>query len=264
LAFAGYDSKEWAIYLVDNKQGIPEKVMGISHPRNFTWNRNSGKIVFITLESALMEFDLKSGLGKVLLEAGARDHFTQPRYSQDQKRLFAVRLPDGNSRQTQLIEILDGGTYEAVVRKRTAQFEPFMLEDRYLFYTTAICVDDCGRMIWELWRRDMLTGDQIQLTLGNQVSRQPVLKEKEWIYFSSNRDGNYHIWRTRADPNATAEQLTTGEVHDSDIAFDAKGDMYFIRRTNDAVRLMKRTDDVLSEIKLPDAIIDIRNMEIRP
>lgn len=265
IAFVGYDSETWSIYYIDDGSQQLKQIKEIKHPRNFTWNRRNNKIAYISVDSKLVEFDMQSKKEQPFALISENDQVTQPKYSVDQKRLFAVLLPNGKSRKTQLIEFQkDKQRYESVVRKRTAQFEPFMFDDEYLYYTTAICVNDCGNMIWELWRRDMSSAEQVQLTLGNHVSRQPVLKDKDWIYFSSNRAGNYHIWRMKNKIGAAAEQLTSGDVHDSDINFDNNGNLYFLRRSQENIEIMKLSKNKLTEIKLPEHIIDIRNLEVRP
>lgn len=264
IAFAGYDSEKWSIYYTNDDSSELKKVDGIKYPRNFTWNRKHKKIAYISVDSKLIEYDIKSKQMKQLVSVPDDTHLTQPKYSLDQERLFAVLLPNGKSRSTQIIEVIDGNQYQPIVRKRTAQFEPFMFDNDYLYYTTVICVNDCGDMIWELWRKDMTTAKQVQLTLGNHVSRQPILKDNKWIYFSSNRAGNYHIWKMENKIGAPAEQITSGEVHDSDISFDKDGNIFFLRRSRNNIKLMKLSkNNHLTEVPLPKQIVDIRNLEIR-
>ena len=127
-----------------------------------------------------------------------------------------------------------------------------------------VCAVGVGEITWELWRRDEASERQEQLSLANAVSRQPVTADGQWLYFSSNRAGHYHIWRMRAEVGAAAEQLTAGEVHDTDPAPLKDGSVYFIRHTPDAANIMlRRVDGSLDTVTLPAGVQDVRDLEIR-
>ena len=262
VTFVGLSNSEWQVYQTVQKKMTP--INELQNSRNITFSSSLNQFVFIANDSSIQTYQLQTKKITPAIE-DQENRYTQPKFSHDGKRLFAVMLKQGQSRSTEIIEFIDGeDTPRKVVVKRTAQFDPYMFDDRYLYYTTAICVDGCGKMIWELWRKDMFTGIQEQLTLLNAVSRQPILKEKETIYFSSNKAGYYHIWRMEAKVGGKVEQLTEGDVHDSDPAFDKEGNLHFIRRTAGDVNIMMRhTDGRLEKVDLPAEIEDVRNLEIR-
>ena len=260
--FAGLEGAEWKVYRsVEQKASA---LPAIVNPRNITFDPQQQHITFVASDASLQTYTVDTKEISSTVD-DPENRYTQPKYSADGQRLFSVMLKRGQSRSTEIVEFIDGEPLpRKVVVKRTAQFDPYMFDNRYLYYTTATCVDGCGKMIWELWRKDMFTGVQEQLTLFNAVSRQPILKERGTIYFSSNRAGHYHIWRMKAEVGGKAEQLTSGEVHDSDPAFDEAGNLYFIRRTPEGVALMVRYEDGrLDRVDLPESIEDIRNLEIR-
>ena len=261
--FAGLVGVEWRVFQSEKKKIT--HLPAINNPRNITFNPQQQHITFVASDASLQTYSVDTREISSTVD-DPENRYTQPKYSANGKRLFSVMLKQGQSRSTEIVEFIDGeASPRKVVVKRTAQFDPYMFEERYLYYTTATCVDDCGKMIWELWRKDMFTGIQEQLTLFNAVSRQPILKENNTIYFSSNKAGHYHIWRMRAEVGGKAEQLTSGEVHDSDPAFDREGNLYFIRRTPEegAALMVRYEDGRLDRVDLPESIEDIRNLEIR-
>jgi len=262
LVFVGLTDSGWSAYQTSQQQLNP--LSDLENPRNVTFSPARKQITFVAADASLQSYSFDARKISPTVN-DLENRYTQPKYSADGKRLFSVMLKQGQSRSTEIVEFMGGKTSpRKVVVKRTAQFDPYMFDERYLYYTTALCVDGCGKMIWELWRKDMYTGIQEQLTLFNAVSRQPVLKEKETLYFSSNQAGYYHIWRMKTEVGGKAEQLTFGEVHDSDPAFDRAGNLYFIRRTPESVDIMVRYEDGrIQTVALPETIEDIRNLEIR-
>ena len=83
----------------------------------------------------------------------------------------------------------------------------------------------------------------------------------DWLYFSSNAAGNYHIYRqSLADKHL--KQLTQGAVTDMSPAID-RDKLYFVRHDAQGARLMCRdSSGSLSAMKLPRGIKDIRDLEI--
>lgn len=262
LSFAGLVDGEWHIYTSNN--GTLRTFKGIQHPRTFSYHSGTGQIAFVGSDGNLRLRQADDSNSEKIITLKENSRYTQPSFSDDGKWLMAVELPKGKSRQTNIVGFdVVSGERHVFVQKRTAQFEPFMGSRRYLHYTTAICVDDCGGMIWELWRRDMQTGKQLQLTLMNAVSNQPHIRGNR-IYFSSNAgSGRFHIWAMPDEPGSEPKQLTFGNVRDSDPTTDKAGDLYFLRKTvgNTSVMRMDDSETPVSLIGL-EQFEDIRNLEI--
>lgn len=261
LTFAGLVDGKWQIYV--EAAGTLAALTEIEHPRTFSIDAHSSLIAYVGSDGILRLQNTKSGESQISIQTKSESRYTQPSFSSDGQWLLAVELPSGKSRRTNIVGFnTTNGERHTFVQKRTAQFEPYMDSPRYLHYTTATCVDDCIGMIWELWRRDMQTGKQIQLTLMNSVSNQPHIRENN-IYFSSNADsGLFHIWRMPDEAGAVPEQLTTGDVRDSDPTTDDRGTLYFLRKSQGQAQIMRLENDVLSVVSGLDQFADIRNLEI--
>ncbi len=236
----------------------------IQHPRSVSYHHATRRLAWVGPDNRLRERNLVSGATRIF-EGVEGSSYTQPAWSFDGTRLIVVELPEGKSRRTLIVSFeLESGERHYLVRKRTAQFEPQLSDTRNLYYTTAICVDDCEGMIWELWVRDLQTAQQRQLTLGNAVATQPHLGHDGWLYYSSDAGrAGFHIWRMRPEPGAPSEQLTQGEVRDSDPVLGADGFMYFLRKSREGTALM-RISATLEQVYIDADVSDLRDLEGGP
>ncbi len=263
LSFVGLVNKEWRVFI--NRYGTLLTVSDLVHPRSTAYHASSQKLAYVSVDNRLLERDLTDNTIAELSRPDSDNRYTQPHYSRDGQWLFVVEMPKGKSRTTKIVGFnRQTGDKHIFVRKRTAQFEPFLHDEQFLYYTTAICVDDCGGMIWELWRRDMFTAKQQQLTLINAIATQPHVGDDGWLYYSANADkGRFHIWRMQPEIGAPPEQVTTGDVRDSEPTTDAAGNLYFLRKNRHGAQLMKLSaDGTLLELSTDKRLIDIRNLEI--
>lgn len=260
LSVIGLEEDQWNVYVAENGQFQP--IAGIDSPRTAAYHHGSKQLAFIGADGKLMLRNIDQQVSQELLAGSDTSRFTQPHFSTDGNWLFAVELPGGKSRRTNIIGFdLVRDEQHGIVRKRTAQFEPFIDNKNNLYYTTAICVDDCDGMIWELWRRNLLDGKQEQLTLLNALSSQPHISEDGWLYFTSNRDGGrFHIWRMLPNVGAKPQQLTDGNYRDSDPTTSQNGDLYFLRKSGSKATLMHWKNNIVSEVLTP-GFVDMRNLE---
>ena len=241
LSVVALIDENWRVLVAE--EGRLVALEDVVHPRSVAYHHGTRRVAWIGADNRLRERDLESGVTEPLGKDGGLVRYTQPSYSPNGEQLLAVELPDGKSRSTRIVAFdLGAGERHYLVRKRTAQFEPHMGTARMLHYTTAICVDDCIGMIWELWERDLANGLQRQLTLLNAVSKSPRLGADGWLYFSSDAGGTgHHVWRMRPEPGAATERLTDGEVRDSDPSPGADGAVHFIRHTRERAAPLRRS-----------------------
>ena len=261
LSVIGLDRHDsWRVYISDGGQFQP--VQGIESPRGGAYHHSKGLYAYIGADGLLRENDLAEQSSQEIPLTNAGSRYTQPHYSADGRWLYMVELPEGKSRRTRIVGYnRDAEELHAFVRKRTAQFEPTTDAGSFLYYTTAICVDDCEGMIWELWRRDLRSGRQVQLTLMNAVANHPHMGSDGWLYFSSNADaGRFHIWRMQPEVGAKPQQLSTGNVRDSDPILGVDGVLYFIRKSSQGTSLMRWQNAQAISIDTPD-LKDLRNLE---
>lgn len=94
-------------------------------------------------------------------------------------------------------------------------------------------------------------GDWSRLTSGPVWDREPVwMRDGSGIIFSSDRSGNFDLWRVAAPPvgatpsaSSAAERLTTSPEADREPSSTADGRIVFVRGNGDAARLWIRARD---------------------
>jgi len=260
LSFVGLAAESWQLYVVQPSALKPQVVKTVSEPRTPTYTAQTGKIAYIGADGSLHEILLASGEDRVLLKPDAQRALTQPAYDATGKRLFVVALKEGASVDTDIL-LLSEEKPKSVVTQRSAQFDPYFHAPRTLYYSNILCTIGCGKIIQEIWRKDLVSGEAEQITLLNAMARQPVIsQEGQWLYFSSNKAGNFHIWRMSLETRRY-EQLTEGKVSDINPALDQQGNLYFIRHTPTGTTLMRRrTDGTLQT--MPKLFENMRDLEI--
>lgn len=260
LSFVGLSAERWQLYVVQPSASEPQIVETFLEPRTPTYAVQTGKITYLGADGTLREKLLENGNERILLKPNAERTFTQPAYDATGKRLFVVTLKKGASVDTDILT-LDEEKPKAVVTQRSAQFEPYFHAPRTLYYSNVHCTIGCGKIIQEIWRKDLVSGEAEQITLLNAIARQPVISlEGRWLYFSSNKAGNFHIWRMSLETRRY-ERLTYGRVTDISPALDQHGNLYFIRHTPTGTTIMQRlTDGTLQT--LPKIFENLRDLEI--
>ncbi|MGZ8944051.1 MAG: TolB family protein [Methylococcaceae bacterium] len=263
LTFVGLNHDQWAIYAMQS--GQLSKLSSASEPRNPSFHAKSQRYAYIGSDASLHEVSLKNSADSAVKPAQTGHAYTQPAYDDEGKRLFVVSLKEGASVDTDIL-MREDGHWKIAVNQRSAQFEPYFQAPSTLYYANVHCTEDCGRIIQEIWRKDLISGIADQVTLTNAIARQPVVsRDGKELYFSSNKAGYYHIWRLSLATN-TYQQLTAGAVTDESPALDVDGKLYFIRHSgNKPVAIIQwQESGTPIEIPLPDGVTDIRDLEIRP
>jgi hypothetical protein len=264
LSFVGLTAGEWRLYVVPEADSAPQAVLTATEPRTPVYEPRSGRIAYISADGSLHEQTVGGGESRALLEVSDKQAFTQPAYGPAGDRLYVVALKEGASVDTDILMLDEArASAESVVIQRSAQFEPWAAPGNVLYYANVLCTVGCGKIIQEIWRIDLVSEDANQLTLLNGIARQPTLSpDGEWLYFSSNKAGRFHIWRLRLR-DQHYEQLTSGNVTDVSPALDAAGNLYFVRRSPAQIDLMRLTPEGEPEaLALPSGITDIRDLEM--
>lgn len=260
LMFIGLVDSDWDVFLT--RAGKWWQVSQIDNPSSAAYNSSKQLIAYIDSEGVAREYDLSNGETEIVYE-NENNRYTQPAYSQDGEWLYVVQLPKGKSRQTQIVgRHSESGIKHVFVRKRGAQFDPHSTDGQFLYYTTAACVDDCPSMIWELWRRNSLTSEQVQLTLTNAVARQPFVDNNNAIWFSSDsRVGEFRIWTMKNQVGAVPLMRTFCPGKDSNPVVDSNGEVFFLRHNAKGAALMQLQDNFRAvSIELPERITNLRNL----
>jgi hypothetical protein len=262
MSFVGLEQGRWQLHIVAPEASEPRIVRTAEEPRTPTYHPGKGKVAYIGADGSLCEITLKDATERVLLPPDPERIFTQPAYDAEGNRLFVVVLRNRKSLETDIV-VLENGREKPVVTQRSAQFEPYLHATDLLYYANVLCTDGCGRVIQEIWRKHLVSGQAEQLTLMNAIAQQPVVSaDGTWLVFSSDKAGNFHLWRMEL-ATGRVERLTAGRVTDINPAIDANGQVWFIRRSREGAGLMRLgADGTPRPLPLPAAIEDVRDLEI--
>lgn len=260
LAFMGYEDDRWQLYVVESEEEL--KAVNVSvEPRSFAYHPKTAALLYIGIDDDI--YISKDGAHRQISKPEGNSSFTQPAFSPDGKTAYLVEMKDGNSKDTDLVQLdFESEAFAPVSTQRSAQFEPFAAQSTLLFSNVS-CVESCGRIIQEVWSRNLTSGVSRQVTLLNNISKQAVYSEADdRVYFSSNSDGNYAIWAHDISENQTI-RLTNGPGIDLYPAVSGNGQVFFVRREAGQARLMcKNGSEIATEMPMPETITDLRELKV--
>lgn len=276
MYFMGYKDNKWLLfYKKINDTGFTS-IETASEPRELYFSSEENLIYYLDAESQLRKLVLESNdsaTGKqketILFTPSENDSYAQIFWDKASDLLYLVKMPHGKSSEADIV-VWDKGMMKPVVQQISSQFEPFIYDKHWLYYGHVHCSLDCGRIIQEIWRKNLISGEAEQLSLLGQISRQAIVDNKgEWVYFSSNKEGSYNIWRqslTHTNSLPVAQQVSTGEATDTDPAVTLANELFFIRHTpkGKALLMQQSKEGVMRLLPLPDGVSEIRNLRINP
>lgn len=260
LAFMGYEGDRWRLYIAENEEKLRAIDVAVE-PRSFAYHPDAATFLYIGIDDGI--YLSKDSSDREISRPEGHSSFTQPALTPDGETAYFVEMKDGNSKDTDIVRLdLESYVFEPVSTQRSAQFEPFATQSTLLFSNVS-CVESCGRIIQEVWSRDLASGTSRQVTLLNNISKQAVYSEvANRVYFSSNGDGNYAIWTHDISESRTS-RLTNGPGIDLYPAVSGEGEVFFVRREAGHSRLMcKNGADGAIEMPIPETITDLRELKV--
>lgn len=264
MVFMGLTERGWETYHVFSEGQAPQALSTNGEIRTPVLSSTKEALFYIDEAAQVNRFSIADKKVSRLLTATQQASYTQPETDGDNKTLYIVQLQQGKSIDTDIVALdLVTQKITTVITQRSAQFEPH-LSPPWLYYSNVHCVLSCGNIIQEIWRYHLVSGQAEQITLLNNISRQPAVDQhKKWLYFSSNVAGNYHIYRqSLQQTKASPEPLTQGAVTDSSPAL-YQDRLYFIRQQAQQTSLMCRTPQgELRSLPLPEGITQLRDLDI--
>lgn len=264
-SFIGFRDGTWNVYLVQEENTPPLLVKTVSEPRAAMFSLKKSALVYIAADGKVREIILRNNEDRVLLEPEKKRAFAQPAYDAGGTRLLLVDMKDGTSADTEiaLLDTAKPTAVKTVTSQPASQFEPRFVDDQSMVYSSVSCVLGCGRIIQEIWRKNVVTDTAEQVTLLNAIARQPVTSpDGKWVYFSSNKAGSYHIWRIPLS-GGEPEQVTKGNVTDGSPAVGSDNRVCFIRSVSASSNMVCRLPSGDEQVvELPVGIQNIRNLEI--
>ncbi|ODS24346.1 hypothetical protein AB835_04055 [Candidatus Endobugula sertula] len=264
MVFVGLTDQGWQTYGV-LQAGQPPQLLAIPSETRTPILSLAEKTVFYIDEAAQVSaFSLSDKQAITLLSPSIDASYAQPEIDENNHALYVVQLKQGKSVDTDIVKLnLATQQTTPVITQRSAQFESH-LSAPWLYYSHVHCVLGCGHIIQEIWRYHTVSSQAEQVTLLNTISRQPAVdQDNQWLYFSSNVAGNYHIYRqSLTQHHAQPEPLTQGAVTDRSPA-PYQDTLYFIRQQVGQVALMCRTQQgKLYSLPLPKGITQLRDLEV--
>ena len=262
MAFLAYNKKDWVV-VVTQEDGTTKEIKLEQEPHSYDYNFKTGQILYIGSDATLRLYD--KGRERELKLPVTTSSYTQPGFSCKKDMAYAVELIDGNSKSTQIVLLdLKDDSLKTVVRQNSSQFEPSEINDRTLLFTNLVCNNGCGKLIQEIWKKDMILGESNQLTLLNAFSNNPsVYPGGHWLFFSSNKNGNYHIWGKDLNAEGRSIPMTTGTDTDTFAKAIGHGAFLYIRQSKSNYSVMYGDIKGKShEIKLLKQYNKIRQLKV--
>lgn len=268
MTFVGLTAAGWQTFAVTGEGRKPQQLSLDTEARTPQYLLKTNAIIYINEAGQLMRSSLAdNGVIKdvqTVLSPTEQASYAQPEFDARKNLIYVVELKQGNSVDTDIIQINpDSHKREPIIIQRSAQFEPFVLGE-WVYYSNVHCVVGCGKIIQEIWRYHSVSGIAEQITLLNATSREPTVDHQhEWLYFSSNAAGNYHIYRQSLAKPPILERLTEGSVTDMSPVID-RGRLYFIRHdaSGASLQCLKQEKPGLWSVILDDNITNLRDLEI--
>jgi hypothetical protein len=260
LAFLALVEDQWQIVVYQN--GTFKNIIPTFEPHTFDYNFLNDQIIYVAADKSVRL--ISAGNEKILLRAD-QDSYTQPSFVPGGKGVVLVELIDGSSTNTNIINFdLQTQKITHLLSHHSTQLDPSPVDDAQMYYSNVSCVEGCGTIIQEIWNKNLKSGKAAQLTLLNSIAHQPTVdRPRNWLYFSSNKDKHFHIWRLSLS-TGKYEKLTGGNVTDSYPRLSQSGNLYFLRTIRNITSLFKREiDGVETPIVLPEKYHKIRELKTK-
>lgn len=262
MVFVGLKEDAWQVFKVRDGGKSPVSVDLKTEARNPVMSKDGGSLYYIDDKSDVMKYSFSDNT--ITTQLASAD---TKKYSQIELRdnsLCYVLLENGQSINTDIYcQDIISGDITHLIQQRSAQFDPFY-KNPWFYYSSVHCVLGCGKIIQEIWRYNTESEEAEQLTLMNSISRSPVIGDNtDWLYFSSNKTGQYHIYKQSLYDVTDVIQLTEGNVSDILPAMYGQN-LYFIRKNfnQDNIACLNSKDEIYL-LKLPKDVVRIRDMSIQ-
>jgi len=205
---------------------------------------------------------IKDGVDSIVFAAGDTYTLTQPVFTEQGDAVYMVALKNGNSLDTDIVRgELSSGEIQSVVGQRSAQFEPFVVDDE-IYYSSVSCVPpSCHRIIEDIWKINPVSRVAEQLTRFNAISREPVVHDSN-IYFISDLSGQFRL-HTLVDGKSVP--LTSAKGIDSSPGVAENGDVVFIQKNRsspDVLKIWFKATGEIAEIAGPPGTVKLRDFGV--
>ena len=257
LTFIALVDDGWKV-VVSSPQGF-RQLDTLLEPHTYDYHSATDHLLYIGSDKSLRS---RRANGETILLTPGPHSYTQPAFFPDGKRAAMVKLINGSSKNTEIIELdLQSGGMQILAAYHSTILEPTLVSNNLIYYTNVSCIEGCGSILQELWQKNLYSGKARQLTLLNALSHQPAPDPSgQWLYFSSNAKGTYHIWRMSPETQQY-EQISDGPETDAFPTVTENGTLYFVRTKKQQSALMKLSSTgAVMTIPLPAEMRKLREL----
>lgn len=267
LAFLGLESTEssrWHFYIFEPKTGKVQKIPTEQEPRTFAFSQSEQLLVYAAEDGTIRRKELGSSGESVLLESNKFYSYGQPSLG-DQNRLYLVRFKEGASTDTEVVSFSSSGPAsrapEPVVTQPGAIFSPVFVEP-YLYYTVAHCVEGCGNIIQEVWRKHLQTGIARQLTLTGLLLSDPEPNNHHLLAVSLSEPGSESVILLSTEKSGQFNSRIFQARNARYPVVDTHGNLLFLSYEGVKTKIILQQGDLRCEVSLPDGIAAAREMAL--
>jgi len=255
ISFIAFENNKWRIIVCNGKfecKSIKTQV----EPRTFDYNFKDNTLVYIGSDKNLRL--IKDSNESIILKK-AKNAYTQPSFI-DSKNILLVELVNGNSKNTRFIKYnIVSKKINTIHSQYSTSLDPYIYK-KDLYYANVSCVDGCGKIIEEIWHKDLVTNIANQLTLTNTLSFQPSISKKGILYFSSMNNNSYHIYKLNTKNNLI-KQITFDNSVDL-FPKPYKNGVLFIREKRGNYKLIYYNNGDIKTIPLDKKYKKIRDLKV--
>ena len=255
----------WTVHLSDEAAGRWVPVETEREVRTFSFSRERGELLYAAADGSVRSRPLGSEAAEESELATAGEQLRQPRLAGPDGTVYAVRFKDGASSDTEIVRVNRDSPDDTVpvVTQPGAVFSPVPdAFGRTLLYTVAHCTERCGRIIQEVWRKDLVSGRADQLTLGGAMSADPVAGEDgEPVYFAVQDESGEAVVRFDPETRTAERRFRVGE-RNRHPALDGEGRLHFLTEVDGRAVIARfgDGDDGGCHFPFPETFDDAREL----
>lgn len=257
FAFIGLEDDIWKIAVCKNSEckNITTKL----EPKTFDHDFNTSKTIYVAIDGSVRIINNK--IEKIILNHN-KHSYTNPIFYKKTNGIILVKLINKNSTNTKIISIdVAQNKINTLIFQHSTSLNPCVVGSD-IFYANVSCVQGCGKIIQEIWHKNIKYDTSNQITMLNALSHQPtVSKNKKHIFFSSNKSGNFDIWKLDIKNNVISRYTKSKYTDSYPNAHD--GGVVFIRDFENISKIFYSPQkDKLINIFYPNRYKKIRNLKV--
>ena len=262
MGIVGLIDGTWSVHLSDKSNGRWIPISTDQEVRTFVFSHAQQRLLYAAADGSVRNRDLNNDRDSELVGAG--QHLRQPYLTAGDGTFYAVQFKGGASGDTSIVRINEDApeTPVPVVTQPGAVFSPTLdKRGKLLFYTVAHCTERCGRIIQEVWRKDLISGQADQMTLIGAMSSDPVAGVfPDIFYFSLQSENEESVVRFEYESGEITKRFQVGKRNRRP-TLDGEGQLHFLTDIDGRVVIARfNSKDEGCYFPLPNTFDDAREL----